>query len=333
MAAGDFSEVAYTGSVTATEVKGNTSQAKFIPELWSDEVIAQYKQKLTMGNLVKKMSMVGKKGDTIHVPKPYRQDANAKAEATAVTIMATEADEVIIPVDRHFEYSVLIEDITDKQALSSMRRHYTDDAGYALAKQVDNDIFRLGTALDGGAISAVGTPANWVQSGKVLRTIAGAGLEDWAENDTAAADVFSDEAMRGLVQKMDDNDVPMDMRYFVVCPSLKNKLLSTDRYVSTDFVNGKPVVQGYVGNVYGVEIYVSTNVPVIETAAQNGGASVQSRGNFIFHKDAFVFAEQVGVRTQTQYKQEYLADLLTADTIYGTQVYRPEAAFVLATAE
>jgi hypothetical protein len=33
MAAGDFSEVAYTGSVTATEVKGNTSQAKFIPEL------------------------------------------------------------------------------------------------------------------------------------------------------------------------------------------------------------------------------------------------------------------------------------------------------------
>jgi hypothetical protein len=35
-------------------------------------------------------------------------------------------------------------------------------------------------------------------------------------------------------------------------------------------------------------------------------------------------AEQMGVRTQTQYKQEYLADLMTADTLYGFDVYRPE---------
>jgi hypothetical protein len=43
-----------------------------------------------------------------------------------------------------------------------------------------------------------------------------------------------------------------------------------------------------------------------------------------------VFAEQMGVRTQTQYKQEYLGDLFTADTLYGVQVLRPESALVLA---
>jgi len=44
-----------------------------------------------------------------------------------------------------------------------------------------------------------------------------------------------------------------------------------------------------------------------------------------------VFAEQVGVRTQTQYKQEYLGDLFTADTIYGTGELRNDAgvAFVV----
>ena len=64
----------------------NTSAAKFIPEIWSDEVIAAYKSNLVMANLVKKMSMTGKKGDTIHVPKPVRGDAHAKAENTAVTV-------------------------------------------------------------------------------------------------------------------------------------------------------------------------------------------------------------------------------------------------------
>ena len=42
-----------------------------------------------------------------------------------------------------------------------------------------------------------------------------------------------------------------------------------------------------------------------------------------------VFAEQVGVRVQTQYKQEYLADLMTADTLYGVETYRPEAGVAL----
>jgi hypothetical protein len=38
----------------------NTSAAKFIPEIWSDEVIAAYKTNLVLANLVKKMSMTGK---------------------------------------------------------------------------------------------------------------------------------------------------------------------------------------------------------------------------------------------------------------------------------
>jgi hypothetical protein len=46
----------------------------------------------------------------------------------------------------------------------------------------------------------------------------------------------------------------------------------------------------------------------------------------LMHKDAVVFAEQMGVRTQTQYKQEYLGDLFTADTIYGVKELRNDAA-------
>jgi len=41
----------------------NTTGATFIPELWSDEIIAAYKKNLVMANLVSKMSFRGKKGD------------------------------------------------------------------------------------------------------------------------------------------------------------------------------------------------------------------------------------------------------------------------------
>jgi len=48
-----------------------------------------------------------------------------------------------------------------------------------------------------------------------------------------------------------------------------------------------------------------------------------------FHKDALVMAEQLAVRSQTQYKQEYLSTLFTSDTLYGVETYRPEAGFIL----
>ena len=111
----------------------NTSAATFIPEIWSDEVIAGYEKSLVLANLVKKMAMTGKKGDSLHIPKPTRGSASAKAENTAVTIQNASESEVIVTVDQHFEYSRLIEDITEVQALASLRQFYTGDAGYALA--------------------------------------------------------------------------------------------------------------------------------------------------------------------------------------------------------
>ena len=124
---------------------------------------------------------------------------------------------------------------------------------------------------------------------------------------------------------MDDADVPMDGRSFVVPPSLRNAIMGIDRYTSTDFVNGKGVETGKIGNLYGVDVFVSTNVPVIDTT---GGASI--RGAQLIHKDTSVLAEQQAIRSQTQYKQEFLGTLYTADCLYGVQVMRPEAGFTLA---
>ena len=293
----------------------NTSAAKFIPEIWSDEVIAAYKSNLVMANLVKKMSMTGKKGDTIHVPKPTRGSANAKVAETAVTIQNSVESEVLININKHFEFSRLIEDITEVQALASLRQFYTGDAGYGLAKQVDNDLFALAKSFGDGDGSS------FVNSGSFqINTTTGA-LEAYDADGTADIGAFSDAAFRALIQKQDDADVPMDNRSFIVPPSLRNAIMGIDRYTSTDFVNGKGVETGKIGNLYGVDVFVSTNVPTLESGV---------RGAQLIHKDTNVLAEQQAVRSQTQYKQEFLGTLYTADTLYGVQVMRPEAGFTLA---
>ena len=136
-----------------------------------------------------------------------------------------------------------------------------------------------------------------------------------------------------MIQKLDDNNVPMEDRVLVIPPSVRKTIMGIDRYVSSDFVTGQAVQSGLIGNLYGVDVYVSANCATIEAAADNTASSIDTRGAMLFHKEAIVLAEQLSVRSQTQYKQEYLSTLYTADCLYGVQVYRPEAGFVLAIAE
>lgn len=279
----------------------NTTAATFIPEIWSDEIIASYEKALVVKPLVRAMSMVGKKGDTIRIPKPDRGDATVKTPEAQVTLIANTTGELTVTIDQHFEYSRMIEDLTDVQALSSLRRFYTEDAGYALATNVDSALIAKANAgftaqrsfLAAGGIDAVGP-----------------------------AGAFNDAGFRAAIAILDENNVPGDSRVFVVSPSVKADMLGVSNYVSTDFVTGKPVQNGHFGSIYGVDIVVSTNLT---------GAAGESNC-ILMHKDALVFAEQLGVRTQTQYKQEFLADLLTADTLYGLETYREESGVILTAA-
>jgi len=321
----------YPGAAGNTAV---TEAATFIPEIWSDEIVAAYQKNLKMAPLVKKIAMNGKKGDKLHIPKPTRGDANAKAADTAVTIIANTESELTIDINRHFEYSRLIEDIVEVQALSSLRQFYTEDAGYALATKIDADLHSCGTGFgDGGAVVFAGAVAatDYQHTGCFFND--GGTTTQYTDDTTVAADVFTDAFFRNMIQKLDDNNVPMDHRVLVIPPSVRNTIMGIDRYVSSDFVSGQAVNSGLIGNLYGIDVYVSANCVTIEAAGDNSASSVDTRGALLFHRDAVVLAEQQSVRSQTQYKQEYLSTLYTADCLYGVQVYRPEAGFVLAIVE
>jgi len=301
----------------------NTTAAvanNFIPELWSDEVIGAYKSNLVTANLVTKLSHKGKKGDTIYIPVPARGAASAKAANTQVTLSAATNSAVTVTINKHYEYSKLIEDIAEVQSLASMRKFYTDDAGFALATQVDTDLVTLWEGFQGGTVAGANAAA-WEKA-----YIGSTGAAFYTGNSSNAADI-TDAGIRAMILKLDNANVPMDNRYIVMPPIAANDLLGINRFTEQQFIgNGEAIKTGKIGMIYGVDVYISSNCPTTTTAD-----TATDRVGCLFHKDALVLAEQVGVRSQTQYKQEYLGDLFTADTLYGVAELRNDAgvAFVV----
>ena len=293
-----------------------TTAATFIPEIWSDEIVAAYKKNLVLANVVKRMNFKGKKGDTVHVPAPTRGSASAKSASTAVTLIAATETEVQISINKHYEYSRLIEDIVEVQALSSLRSFYTEDAGYALAKQVDTDLIQLGRAFNG---ATVGTN-DYATATATSKAFIGSDGTTAYNSSTSNAAALTDAAIRRTIQRLDDTDAPMDGRFFIIPPSSRNTLMGLARYTEQAFVgNGNAIRNGEIGQLYGIPVFTTSN------ADFGAGSSGLDRICLMGHRDSMILVEQVGVRSQTQYKQEYLATLYTADTLYGVSALRAAA--------
>jgi hypothetical protein len=256
------------------------------------------------------------------VPKPGRGSANAKSANTVVTLNTDTADTLGISIDKHYEYSRVIEDIAEVQRLASARAFYTDDAGYQLAKQVDTDLLANAATFQSGT----------AYSGAVIGGDASTAWDGSASTNTGNGSDLTDAGIRTALQTLDDLDVPMDQRVFLINPGQKNVIMgiadASNRrlFVSNDYsqaIGG--VKRGVIGEVYGVPVLVTTNLPTVLA----DDSSTAYKAVILMNMEAIVHAEQLAIRTQTQYKQEYLGTLFTADTIYGTATYRPEAGLAL----
>ena len=288
----------------------------FIPEIWSDEIIAAYKANYVMRGLVRVLNHKGKKGDTIRLPTPTRGSASAKSAETQVTLIAHGTDAGLsVSIDKHYEYSRLIEDFADVQALESLRRFYTDDAGNALVKQVDIDLI---LAVLGGTITYTAS-TGVIESTSTLPTVYEGDGTTW---DQAASTDITDAGIRTFIKLLDDGNVPFDQRFMVVPTIVKFDLLGLARFTEQAFTgeagSGNTIRNGLIGNVYAMPVYVSTQLPTVDDSTGNA----DNKLGLVFQRDAAVLVEQLGLRVQKQYKQEYLADLMTADTIYGVKQLR-----------
>lgn len=301
------------------------AQSQFIPELWSDEIAAKYKANLVLANLVLNMDHTGKYGDTVHVPSPSRNAAsqltistsgNAQSEGAAITPVAVTTNEFTVTINQWWYNALQIPDIVGKQALPSLRRFYTDNLSYSLALAVDDYLHDTvsaglrGTSKAGFVIGSDGSTA-WDPANDTV----------YGTNQGNSADL-TDEGIRRVMQTLDDIDCPGSDRAWVVPPIVKRKLLGIPRYTEQAFVgSGEAIRNGLVGNLYGTPVYVSSNC---SSFYGDAGSGQLHRACLYFHKDALILIEQMKPRVQSQYKIEYLSDVLVADVLFGGAVVRTE---------
>jgi hypothetical protein len=151
-----------------------------------------------------------------------------------------------------------------------------------------------------------------------------------------------------MIQGLEDNDV--DVASLVIPPVEANVLRGISRFTEQAFIgNGDAIKTGRIGNLYGVEVFVSSQCPWIHvestttgtqvvnfsgttlaasiaTGTQNEFADtvdftaktdVKLRAGLLLSRDCMALGMQQDIRTQAQYKQEYLGTLVTSDTIFG----------------
>ncbi len=306
-----------------------TTAANFIPEVWSDEVIASFKENLVFANRVTEFNHTGKKGDTIHVPNFTRGSPSAKAAETQVTLIAATEGVTDITINQHWEYSVMLEDIAETQSLNSYRMAYTDDAGHSLARLVDRYLFNRAQAWNGGTAVTFEADNDYADSdfgGAAVSAADGSTTFDGG-TDAGQGDI-TDEGIRQMILTLDNADVPQSERTIILPPVAKKDLLGLARYTEQAFVgeggSNNSIRSGLIGDIYGVPVFVSTNCPF------DRGGSVDARQGVIFHRSAIALATQLDVRTQTQYLQQYLGDLFTADHLFGAAEMRDDAGLCIA---
>ena len=262
-----------------TDTMTTTTLANVIPEIWTDKMNDFLRAKLVCADFFMDLSdeLTGG-GDIFHIPNVTEMTANAKSNATAVTLNANTDTNIDLTVDTWYECSFAIEDKEAREMLKSLRLQevYAKNCAYTVAAVLEDALI----ALFDNFSQVAGTSAAGVADSDILKAI----------QYLAAADVDLDEAA-----------------FFFSPKAMWTDVMALDKFtLLTNTGANSPVKNGAVGKLYGIDVFVSSRI----------GTTLGSAQNCLAAKDALVHAH-TPLRVQSNYIPQYLSTLTTADLQYG----------------
>ena len=227
---------------------------KFIPEIFSKNVLVALKSKLVVVPIVNH-SYEGElmKGDTLYIPQTTVTTATEVTAGTeGVNDNVFNTSHVTLSIDQWWERNVSIDTMSKRQSHVDLQAYAEDEIAFAISKKVDTTCCVLFSTLNAG-------------------TIRGTNGSAWTDSILIAA-----------VEEVDEEDVDEDNRVWVGDPSVRADIMGIDKFVRADYFASDAIPTGqFRKNIYGAPLYITNNL----TATSGTG----SYGVYM-HKDALTIA-------------------------------------------
>jgi hypothetical protein len=295
-----------------TTMTGN-SLASAIPLIWGEKINEFYKLKLMIADFfTDRSSELAGGGSTLYTPNVTEMTANAKSNATAVTLNAPTDTKITLTVDQWYEVSFAIEDREAAQVKHSyyLQEKYAMGAGYTIAKKLEVALASLFSGFS---------------------TVVGASTTNLVDSEIRAAIA----ALEGT-----GIDTSSDVAFFLSPGVFWKQVQNLDKFsLAINSPINDPTSKKPKASLYGIPVYVSNNIQYV--------SGTTGRWNALAHKDALHFATsplgtggsagssmtgKYGVRVQSNYIPDYLSTLTTADILYGVIENRDTAGVAILTA-
>lgn len=228
---------------------------KFIPEVWSASLLSVLEKSLVFGGLANRNyeGEISEYGDTVHITSiadptiaPYTRNTNL-GDPEALT-----DDEQLLVIDQAQSFNFQVDDIDKAQVRNNggLMSEATQRAGFGLRDKADQF---LATKIAGSAGNALGVI-----------------------DGTTAKNVYDNLLVPASV-KLDEANVPEEMRWIVLSPAAYGKLQLDDRFIKANESGTAALHNGQVGDAAGFRIYKSNNAKQvnrtgISAATVNGAA-------------------------------------------------------------
>ena len=256
-----------------------TTLNDLLPAITAEAMFVASERSIMRG-LVKNYAIPASNGKTITVPIYPVQSAAALTEGDEVSNTAVSTDGVTLTVST-VAIRTMITDLVRASSASNVVADMGRLFGEAIAKKMDQDLL----ALFSGFATGVGSASTAMSAALIANAVA---------RLRAAA-------------------VPGDQLACVVNPyvayDLKSGLTNTFANPNAGIIQNEAMQTGYVGTLFGVPVFESSNIANTGTAGDYVGA--------VFHRDALGLAMIGDISIETQRRASFVGDDIVASAHYG----------------
>lgn len=272
---------------------------QYIKELWVAQTLDAAMQTRRMTALVADFSqeVIAQGGDTIHVPLIGTfTPQDAPNDGSLLTPQDTSGEgSIALVINKHKVILVRIAKADWQLALSGLPDKYAIPAGQSLNDAVETELLALSdSAANSVTVSSYNEMFDAVLNARAI---------------------------------LDNNNVPETERVIVVHPNAESWLMKVESFVSGDYQEVKPYIQGRFGTLLGMPVYKSPKVKQVVIGANT------YHSNLIMHRNFLLYAMgKNGIDFNVDYNIAGVSYDVSWDMLFGVKLGIPTYAVQLLTA-